>query len=178
MQTKGQVALEEMADYNPTFIKGTLIRSIDPSEDVALALEKKAVEESSRIQLGPLQYFSVDYSKPDPIVWIRTKEAFYRLLQPNKGYKEVFKMFVKKASVTAKVLNVWANHPGCSLIDLARHGNALQLDEIAEHGDFVMAQLRMYNDEDLKKSELFRKSLPEFLQRYTKNQASVRKVRN
>jgi hypothetical protein len=87
-------------------------------------------------------------------------------------------MFLKKVSVTSKILNVWALHPGCSLIDLARHGNALQLDEIAEHGEFVMSQLQMNEDEQLRNSELFRKSLPEFLQRYTKNQASVRKVNN
>jgi hypothetical protein len=93
LKTKGQVALEEMGDYAPTFIKGTLVRSLlDPSVDILQALEKKSVEESGRIQLGPLQFFSVDYGKKDPIVWIRSKEAFYRLIQPNKGYKEVRKI--------------------------------------------------------------------------------------
>ncbi len=164
-----------MEKYNPTFIKGTLIAATEPGVDLGVALEKRAVEESGRIQIGPIQYFSVDYGQKDPVLYVRSKDAFYRLFAPNKGYKEVFKTFNKKVTITAKILNVWAIHPGCSLIDLAKHGNALQLDEIAEHGQFIMEQLRRNEDPNLLRSELLKRSLPEFLNRYTKNEASVRK---
>lgn len=165
-----------MVDYNPCFVKGTLVVSTDPEIDELTALEMPpgALKESGRIQLGPLQYYSIEYQDKEPVHWVRSKEAWYRLLLPNKGYKDVFRTFLKKVTITHKMLSVWSLHPNCSLIELAKHGQSLQLDEIAEHGQFIMDQLRENDDPALINSELFKKSLPDFLNRYKRNAAQVR----
>lgn len=43
-------------------------------------------EESSRIQIGPIQYFSTDYAGATPLLFIKSKEAHYRLVRELRVY--------------------------------------------------------------------------------------------
>ncbi len=56
----------------------------------------------------------------EPIVFLSSKDCFYRLHAPNKGYKEVFKTFQKKVSLTKRVLEVVLHLPQCTIVDLAK----------------------------------------------------------
>lgn len=146
--------------------------------DVFAAREKGAIKESHRVEIGPLQYFTIEYPTGESEqlqIFLRSKDCFYRLHAPNKGYKEVFKGFLKKVNVTRRILQMFQETQGeCGMVELAKHGKGIQLDELAEHGDFIMAELQAYPDERVKNSSLVAKELPEFLKRYQRDNARIR----
>lgn len=118
---------------------------------------------------------SIEYPPgAEPVIFLKSKDCFYRLHSPNKGYKEVYRAFTRKVNLTKRVLDVMHHIPDCSIIHLAKHGRGIQLDELADHGAFIMAEFESFPDEKIKNSHLVKKELPEFLKRYQKDAARAR----
>ncbi len=55
-----------------------------------------------------------------------------------------------------------------------RFGKGIQLDELADHGSFIMAEFASFPDPKVSSAPLIRKELPEFLKRYQRDALRAR----
>ena len=79
-------------------------------------------------------------SEAEPVIFVRSKDAFYRLHHSNKGYKDVWRGFFRKATLVFGILRVFEKNKKCNMVDIAKT-SSFHLDELADNGDFVMDQL-------------------------------------
>lgn len=119
------------------------------NEQSAVLYGKLHPHEKDRTILGYVRDWAISFGQHEPNVWAVTEDGWYRLTYPARSYATAFKPVHEKLDLLARCISVGASRsdvqsdPKAAVrAVLTRDGRQYSPEEVAQHRDFIVAQLR------------------------------------